>query len=263
MKKYILLMLLAFNLIFSCSDDNRSGNRSLEIPDQIPVYTPEIYNTFTHDANAFTQGLFCSDGFIYESTGKYGESSLRKVEIESGTVIQKIDLDSKYFGEGITLYGNKIIQLTWLSKRGFVYDKDSFELIGEFGYPTEGWGITYDGENLIMSDGTDILYFLDPENFSRVKQVNVTANGKAVTRLNELEYIDGKIYANVWQTYKIAVIQPDGEVISWIDLEGILLPRDCPREIDILNGIAYNDKDNKMYLTGKYWCKLFELKVAP
>jgi len=263
MKKYTLLMLLALNLTFSCSRSNGSGNQDLELSDQIPVYTPEIYNTFTHDADAFTQGLFYSNGFIYESTGKYGESSLRKVEIESGTVIKKKDLSPEYFGEGITLCNDKIIQLTWVSNKGFVYDKESFELIREFDYPTEGWGITYDGEHLIMSDGTDILYFLDPADFSRIRKVDVSANGKAVTRLNELEYINGKIYANVWQTDRIAIIQPDGQVIGWIDLKGILLPEDCPKGIDILNGIAYDAEENKMYVTGKYWCKIFELKVVP
>lgn len=263
MKKYILLMLLTLILTFSCSRGNESSSQDLELSDHIPVYTPEIYNAFTHDADAFTQGLFYSDRFIYESTGNYGKSSLRKVDIESGTVIKKIDLSSEYFGEGITLCNDKIIQLTWLSKKGFVYNKDTFELIGEFDYPTEGWGITYDGEHFIMSDGTDILYFLDPVDFSRVRQVYVTANGKAVTRLNELEYINGKIYANVWQTDRIAIIQPEGKVAGWIDLEGILLPNDCPREINILNGIAYDAEENKMYVTGKYWCKLFELKVVP
>jgi glutamine cyclotransferase len=263
MKKNTLIMLFVLNITFSFSGCNGSVDQASEPPDQIPVYTPEIYNAFTHDADAFTQGLFYSDGFIYESTGNYGESSLRKVEIESGKVIQKINLDSEYFGEGIALYDNKIIQLTWLSKKGFVYDKESFELIGEFDYPTEGWGVTYDGKHLIMSDGTDILYFLDPADFSRVKQVYVTANGKAVTRLNELEYINGKIYANIWRTDQIAIIQTDGEVIGWIDLKGILLPEDCPREIDALNGIAYNREKNKMYVTGKYWCRLFELKAVP
>jgi glutamine cyclotransferase len=263
MKKNTLLMLLAFILTFSCSDNNRSSKQASEIPDQIPVYKPEIYNAFTHDADAFTQGLFYSDGFIYESTGNYGESSLRKVELESGTVIKKIDLPPEYFGEGITLCNDKIIQLTWVSKKGFVYDKEGFELIREFDYPTEGWGITYDGKHLIMSDGTDKLYFLDPADFSRIKQVDVTANGKAVTRLNELEYVNGKIYANVWQTDRIAIIQPDGKVVGWIDLEGILLPEGCPKGIDVLNGIAYDAEENKMYVTGKYWCKIFELKVVP
>jgi len=263
MKKYYLLALLLLNIIFSCSDGNGSGNQSLEIPENIPVYKPEIYNIFIHNADAFTQGLFCSNRFLYESTGNYGESSLRKIEIESGSVINRYDLPSDYFGEGITLCNDKIIQLTWLSKKGFVYDKDRLALIGEFSYPTEGWGITYNGEHLIMSDGTDILYFLDPVDYSMVKQVGVKANGKAITRLNELEYINGKIYANVWQTDQIAIIKPDGEVIGWIDLEGILLPEDCPGEIDILNGIAYNAENNKMYVTGKYWCKLFELEVVP
>jgi glutamine cyclotransferase len=263
MKKYYLLVLLALNSIFSCSGGNGPVNQASKSTDQIQNYRPQIYHTFTHDADAFTQGLFYSDGFLYESTGNYGESSLRKVEIESGKVINKYDLPSDYFGEGIALCNDKIIQLTWLSKKGFVYDIDSLALIGEFNYPTEGWGITYNGKYLIMSDGTDILYFLDPVDFSRVNQIVVRANGKAITRLNELEYINGKIYANIWQTDQIAIIQPDGKVIGWIDLKGILPPEDCPREIDVLNGIAYNAEENMMYVTGKYWCKLFELEVVP
>jgi glutamine cyclotransferase len=186
------------------------------------------------------------------------------VEIESGSIIRETGLNSEYFIEGITLYDDKIIQLTWKSQIGFVYDKETFQLIEYFDYETEeGWGITYDGEYLIMSDGTDVLYYLDPDDFSTFKQVNVTADGEPVTELNELEYINGKIYANVFETDRIAIIQPDGEVIGWIDLEGILLPGECTQEIDVLNGIAYNDENNRMYVTGKYWCKLFELEVVP
>lgn len=263
MKKYLLLTLLIYSLFFSCVDNNGIEVQRSEQSDQIPVYEPEIYNIYLHDGDAFTQGLFYADEILYESTGLYGESSLRKVAIDTGEVLQKIDLDEKYFGEGITLYNNKIIQLTWLSNKGFVYDKESFQLLEEFHYSTEGWGITYDSQHLIMSDGTDILYYLDPENFSTVKYVNVTADGEAVSKLNELEYINGYIYANVYGSDQIAIIQQDGKVIGWIDLEGILLPGECEREIDVLNGIAYNAEENRIYMTGKYWCKLFELEVVP
>jgi glutaminyl-peptide cyclotransferase len=264
MKKYILLMFSACLLLFSCNGSDDSGDHGTDTTGQIPVYTPEIYNSYPHDAGAFTQGLIYADGFFYEGTGLYeGKSSLRKVAIETGEVLQKINLAPEYFGEGIALYDNKIIQLTWQNKKGFVYDKYTFQLLEEFSYDTEGWGITNDGKYLIMSDGTDVLYYLNPDDYSTVKQINVTANGEAVTRLNELEYINGRIYANIWQTDRIAIIQPDGKVIGWIDLGGILPSGDCTTEIDVLNGIAYNAANNRIYVTGKYWCKLFEIEVVP
>jgi len=265
MNKHVLLMVSVCLLFFSCNGSEDSNNQGTDnASDQIPVYTPEIYATHPHDAGAFTQGLVYSDGILYEGTGLYeGKSSLRRVAIETGDVAQKINLPSEYFGEGITLYNNKIIQLTWQNNRGFVYDKDTFELLDEFSYSTEGWGITFDGEYLIMSDGTDVLYYLNPDDYSTVKQVNVTANNEALTRLNELEYINGWIYANVWQTDRIAIIHPDGKVSGWIDLEGILSPGDCTTEIDVLNGIAYNPEKNSIYITGKNWCKLFEIEFVP
>jgi len=229
--------------------------------DKIPTYTPGIHNTLPHDPGAFTEGLFYSDGFLYESTGMNGQSTLRKVDIETGKTIQKIDLSSRYFGEGIAAYNDKIIMLTWQDKKGFVYDKKTFQLIKEFTYKTEGWGLTCDGKYLIMSDGTNVLYYLNPEDFSVVKRIKVRANGKPVRYLNELEYINGNIYANIWQTDRIAIIQPDGEVIGWLDLKGILSPADCTANIDVLNGIAYNASDKRIYVTGKYWCKLFELEL--
>jgi glutamine cyclotransferase len=265
MKKYILLMLFVCLLFLSCNGSDDSGDQGTDnTTDQIPVYTPENYSSHPHDAGAFTQGLIYADGVFYEGTGLYeGRSSLRKVEVQTGEVLQKINLAPEFFGEGIALYDNKIIQLTWQNKKGFVYDKDTFQLLDEFSYQTEGWGITYDGEYLIMSDGTDFLYYLNPDDYSVVKQINVTANGEAVTHLNELEYINGRIYANIWQTDRIAIIQPDGKVIGWIDLEGILSSGDCSTEIDVLNGIAYNATENRIYVTGKYWCKLFEIEVVP
>jgi glutaminyl-peptide cyclotransferase len=261
MRKYILLIFSVCSLFLSCNGDNDSGNQGTSGP--IPVYTPAPVRNFPHDSEAFTQGLFFADGIFYEGTGLYnGESSLRKVDMQTGSVIQKINLASEYFGEGITLYDNKIIQLTWKEGKGFVYDKDTFQLLDEFSYTTEGWGITCDGQYLIMSDGTDALYYLNPDDYSVVKQVNVSANGAAVTELNELEYINGNIYANIWQTDRIAIIQPGGNVIGWIDLQGILSSADCPQK-NVLNGIAYNPADNRIYVTGKYWCKLFELEFVP
>lgn len=257
--KNILLILLTGSLLFSCGAINLGSVHS----DQIPVYKPKINNVFTHDPNAYTQGLFYSDGFLYESTGLKGKSTLRKVDTATGEVIQRIDLDADYFGEGITLCNGKIILLTWQNNKGFVYDKNNFRLLEEFSYPTEGWGITFDGKHLIMSDGTDSLFYLNPKDYRVVKEIKVSAAGKAVSNLNELEYINGKIYANVWKTEQIAIIQPDGKVDGWIDLLGILSENDCSGKIAELNGIAYNATEDSIYVTGKYWCKLLEVKNRP
>jgi glutamine cyclotransferase len=153
--------------------------------------------------------------------------------------------------------------LTWQNHKGFVYEKNTFRLMKEFSYRMEGWGITFDGEYLIMSDGTDVLYFLNPEDYSVFKKVNVSADGKALNNLNELEYINGKIYANIWKTERIAIIEPDGMVVGWIDLEGVISPKDCSGEIAEMNGIAYNAVEDRLYVTGKYWCKLFEIEIEP
>ena len=258
MCKYIILTIFICGLFFSCN--NNSGDGQM---DEIPVYSPKVYNTYPHDPNAFTEGLFYADGSLYESTGLKGQSTLRKVDIQSGSIVHQIDLAPEYFGEGIASYDDEIVQLTWQSNKGFVYDKGDFHLIQEFTYPTEGWGLTFDGENLIMSNGTDVLHYLNPTDFTEIKRISVTANGQPVTELNELEYINGLIYANVWQTDRIAIIQPDGKVIGWIDLEDLLSSEDCPGNIDVLNGIAYDPSNNRMYVTGKYWCELFEIELVP
>jgi glutamine cyclotransferase len=262
-KKHIILILLISSLFFSCSSNFGFRKYRSEKPDRIPVYKPKIHNVFPHDPNAFTQGLFYSDGFLYESTGMKGKSSLRRVDIKTGKVLHKINLAADYFGEGITLWKNKIILLTWQNHKGFVYDKNTFQIIDEFSYPTEGWGITFDGKYLIMSDGTDSLYYLSPDDYSLVKKVKVSADEKAVNNLNELEYINGKIYANVWKTERIAIIEPDGMVVGWIDLQEVLQKMDCPGEIDMLNGIAYDADEDMIYVTGKYWCKLFQIEKRP
>ena len=261
MKNNILFLLL---LVIFCYCKNNNDAIDKDTQDtKIPTYRPEIYNQYPHDQAAFTQGLLYTDGFLYESTGKLNSSTLRKIDLESGSIINEYKLAANYFAEGITLYGNKIIQLTWRSKIGFVYDKDSFELIEEFHYPTEGWGITYDGRYLIMSDGSEILYYHDPESFQQIKQITVKENNIPVRRLNELEYIKGNIYANIWGSDRIAIINPQGSVIGWIDLEGILLASECSESIDVLNGIAYDIENNKMYITGKNWCRLFEIELVP
>jgi len=226
--------------------------------------TYKIINIFPHDREAFTQGLAFENGVLYEGTGRYGYSALRKIELETGNVLQTRKLPDEFFGEGITVYGDNIIQLTFLSKIGFVYKKDTFELLREFNYPTAGWGITNDGKHLIMSDGTLKLYFLDIETFEQVRQIEVYDRGVSVWGLNELEYVEGQIYANVWPTERIARIAPEtGRVLGWIDMKGLLTQQDYSRPVDVLNGIAYDKKNDRLFVTGKFWPELFEIKLIP
>lgn len=228
----------------------------------IPVYTYDIINSYPHDQNAFTQGLVYQNGYIYESTGRHGSSSLRKVDLQSGEVIQISSLPNRFFGEGITIFHDKIIQLTWKSRVGFAYDKESFNFLHGFSYVTEGWGITDDNNHLIMSDGSPRLYFLDPDNFKIINIVRVFDNNGPVSNLNELEYISGEVFANVWQTNRIARINPKtGQVTGWIDLEGLLSKDDHTQPVDVLNGIAYDKKNDRLFVTGKLWPKLFEIKL--
>jgi len=232
--------------------------------DAIPNYSYTVVNVYPHDRNAFTQGLVFENGFLYEGTGLFGQSSLRKVELETGTILQIRELPAPYFGEGITIYGNRIIQLTWLSRVGFVYDKNSFELLQEFNYPTQGWGITHDGKQLIMSDGTSKLHFLDPFTFEEIGWIEIYDKNGPVIWLNELEYIHGEIYANVWQSNRIARISPlTGQVIGWIDLTGVLNPENLLYPVDVLNGIAYNPINGRLLVTGKLWPKIFEIELIP
>ena len=189
---------------------------------------------------------------------------MRRVELASGNVLQMHKLPDQLFGEGITVFGEKIIQLTWQSGVGFVYDKNSFELLEEFHYPTEGWGITHDGERLIMSDGTSMIRFLDPATFEEIGRIEVRDEHGPVTRLNELEYVQGEIYANVWKTARIARIAPDtGEVIGWIEMVGLLSPEDRAEPVDVLNGIAYDAENDRLFVTGKLWPRLFEIELVP
>lgn len=229
-----------------------------------PIYGYHIVNTYPHDPSAFTQGLVFEDGVLYEGTGLRGRSTLRRVALETGIVLQRGRLADRFFGEGITIYGDWIVQLTWQSNTGFVYDKDSFERLREFHYPTEGWGLTHDGEHLIMSDGTATLHFLDPESLQEIARIEVVDDKGPVTRLNELEYIRGEIYANVWQTERIARIDPQtGRVVGWIDLTGLVRALDTTQRIDVLNGIAYDAQGDRLFVTGKLWPKLFEVELVP
>jgi glutamine cyclotransferase len=228
-----------------------------------PVVGYKIVNTYPHDPRAFTQGLVFADDLLYEGTGLRGQSSLRKVDLKTGNILQIRQLSAQFFGEGITSYGNRIIQLTWRARVGFVYDKQTFQLLDTFNYPTEGWGITHDGRSFIMSDGTSTLYLLDPQTFQEVGRLEVHTRDGPVSRLNELEYVQGEIYANVWKTDRIARISPQtGEVVGWIDLEGLLRQEDRNRRIDVLNGIAYDVKNDRLFVTGKLWPKLFEIELV-
>jgi len=229
-----------------------------------PIYGYKIVNTFPHDRTAFCQGLLFADGVLYEATGQYGRSTLRKVELKSGKVLQLFRMNSRLFGEGITLHGDDLIQLTWRSQIGYVYDKRTFEPKASFRYAGEGWGIASDGQQLIVSDGSDTLRFLDPKTYQVVQRVTVRSQGRPVARLNELEYIGGVLYANVWGTDYIALIAPaSGEVIGWIDLRGLLGPLERLHPDAVLNGIAYDAKDKRLLVTGKFWPKLFEIKLVP
>jgi glutamine cyclotransferase len=235
----------------------------------VPTYSYRVVNTYDHDPGAFTQGLVFEAGFLYEGTGFWEQSSLRKVELETGDVLQFRELPdvcspNECFGEGITIYDQRIIQLTWVSRVGFVYDKATFRLTDDFTYPTEGWGITHDGVHLIMSDGTSTLHFWDPQTFEELYQVQVYDGQVPVTRLNELEYIQGEVYANVWQTDFIAIVHPQtGQVTGWIDLTGLLNPAGHTQPVDVLNGIAYDAEGDRLFVTGKWWPKLFEIELIP
>jgi len=222
----------------------------------------EVVDSYPHDPDAFLQGLLWYENGFYEGTGLNGKSSLRHVEFPSGKVLKKIDLPQEYFGEGVALVNDHLIQLTWQSHKGFVYERESFKKIREFSYPTEGWGLTYDGKNLILSDGSSSLFFLDPETFQTVRKIDVTMNGAPLRELNELEYIDGEIWSNVWQTDKIVRINPTtGLVTSYLDMTGILTRQYRTGNENVLNGIAYDAARKRIFISGKQWPRIFEIKL--
>jgi len=228
---------------------------------QIPIFSASVVRTYPHDPHAFTQGLEYYSGYLYESTGIAGQSTLRKVALETGEVIQKVSLPPQYFGEGLTIFHGKIYQLTWLSKKGFVYDLRSFRQVGEFPYDTEGWGLTHDDKSLIVSDGTNKIRYLDPVSFAVTRTVEVYAAGEAVVNVNELEYINGEIFANIWHSPRIARIDAhSGLVLAWIDLTRIAAKEQHGDE-GVLNGIAYDKAGDRLFVTGKNWEKVFEIKV--
>ena len=240
-----------------------NNNKPQATPQVTPRYTYAIINTYPHDPNAFTEGLVYSDGFLYESTGLNSASSLRRVDLTTGSVQQEVTLPNQYFGEGITIVNNTVIQLTWQSNIGFIYNKTSFAVIGNFTYPTEGWGLTFNGTHLIMSDGTNNIYFLDPTTFERTGQIQVHDGNKTVVNINELEYVNGDIFANIWQTSTIAIINPQtGQVKGWIDLTGLSSENNSNSEA-VLNGIAYDQKNDRLFVTGKDWANLYEIRIMP
>ena len=230
-----------------------------------PVQSYKVIATFPHDTTSFTQGLvFAADGQLYESTGLEGESTLRRVDINTGQTLQRIDVPAQYFAEGLAMVGDDLLQLTWRHKIGFVYDRHTFKQKRTFSYKTEGWGIAYDGTaNLVMSDGSDTLTFLDPKSLAFAKTLRVMDAGRPVGNLNELEWIEGEIWANVWMTDRIARISPNtGEVNAWIDLATLfpLVERRPPA--DVLNGIAYDKATRRIYITGKKWPRLYQITVS-
>jgi glutamine cyclotransferase len=233
------------------------------VPFRVTNYTYEIIKAYPHDPAAFTQGLVYHQGDLYESTGLNGQSSLRRVELQTGKVLKRIDVPSEYFAEGLALFNNKLYQLTWITNRGFVYDMNEFKPLGTFSYTDEGWGLTHDGHSLIMSDGSNRIRYLDPETFQVQRTITVLDNGTAVRQLNELEYIKGEIFANIWQTDRIARIDPQtGRVTGWLNLAGLLSPEDRTQSVDVLNGIAYDEAGDRLFVTGKLWPKLFEIRLV-
>lgn len=237
---------------------------SAPVAPAIPAYGYEVVRSYPHDVNAFTQGLFYRDGFLYESTGLLGRSTIRKVRFETGEVLLKSRFPADVFGEGITYWDDRLVALTWRSQVGFVFDLKTFTVAQRFAYAGEGWGLARNDKQLIMSDGTAELRWLDPQTFKEVRRLRVTANGKPVDQLNELEWVDGEIFANVWQTDRIARIDPQtGHVVGWIDLAGILpQPFRIQGVTDVLNGIAYDAPTKRLFVTGKLWPRLFEIRVV-
>ena len=229
-----------------------------------PVYTYEIINTYPHDPAAFTQGLVITDEGLYEGTGRWGESTIREVVLETGAVVRTHALDPQYFGEGIAILNDRIYQLTWQEQTGFIYDRATFEELQTFTYPHEGWGITHDGARLIVSDGTATIRFWDPATLQETERITVRDNLGPVNRLNELEFVDGELWANIWLTDLIARIDPaTGDVLGYIDLTGLLDTSTLTQPADVLNGIAHDAATGRLFVTGKLWPALYEIRIIP
>jgi glutamine cyclotransferase len=254
----LLLALLFFLVAFPDPKAPCAGSRI-----RPAVYGVQVIQTFPHDPEAFTQGLIFHEGYLYESTGLHGKSSLRKIHLETGQAVKTIPLPERYFGEGLTRWKDTLVQLTWQSRVGFIYDLPTLRLMKTRPYPFEGWGLTEDGHSLIASDGTAQLYFLDPVLLKERKRIVVRDQGLPVARLNELEFINGEVFANIFLTDRIARIAPDtGEVTGWIDLTGLLPSPDRRPNTDVLNGIAYDRQRDRLFVTGKNWPKLFHIRLV-
>jgi glutaminyl-peptide cyclotransferase len=238
---------------------------TLAAAEETPIYDYEVVHIYPHDPHAFTEGLFYLNGFLYESTGLKGQSSIRKVRLETGKVVQQIEVAPEYFGEGIVNWQRHLISLTWKTQVGFVYDLPTLKVQRRFQYPGEGWALTQDGKRLIMSDGSAQLRFLDPLTLAQTGRLSVTFRGQPLEALNELEWVKGEIYANVWQTNMIVRIDPtSGAVVGVVDLTGLLWPSDViSGQTDVLNGIAYDAAHDRLFVTGKNWPKLFEIRLRP
>jgi glutamine cyclotransferase len=266
-KELVLILMLimipivvTFSSLPSFAEENVGNLQSRSVP----VYGYEIINIYPHDNTTFTEGLVYDGKTLYESTGLYGKSTLRQVDLKTGRILKLHRLPEEFFGEGLTLWKDQMIQLTWKSRIGFVYNKESFNQTRSFSYPKDGWGLTSDGQRLIMSDGSDTLYFLNPDTFEEIGSIRVKDNSIPVDKLNELEFIKGNVYANVWYTSRIAIISSEtGEVTGYIDLQGLVDRERGLGDVDVLNGIAYEADKDLLLVTGKLWPELFEIKIQP
>jgi len=279
--RYRFLLLLSFSFLFTAAlqisgQGFRFSNgidwescprpalaQSDSATEQVPKYTVKIIRTFPHDSEAFTQGLIFSRGFLFESTGLNGRSSIRKVELETGKTVKRFDLPVQYFGEGLTERDGTLIQLTWRSGKGFIYNRETFSIERVFDYSGEGWGLTHDGKSLIMSNGSDKLIYLNPRTFQREREMPVVSGDKPVMNLNELEYIKDEIYANIWQQDYVARISPiTGKVTGWIDMSALRKELPDDQTAEVLNGIAYDPEGDRIFVTGKLWPKVFQVEVV-
>jgi glutamine cyclotransferase len=265
--RLVLLLLVGSSLAVACGASSpappEARAASAVAEPAVAQYGYEIVRSHPHDPAAFTQGLTIADGQLYEGTGLYGQSSLRRVDLTTGAALQQIALDGRYFGEGVAVVGDRIVQLTYQTGVGFVYDRTTFSKQKEFTYSGEGWGLTYDGQRLIMSDGSDTLRFWNPDTLAEVGRLRVRDGDRAIDRINELEYVDGAIYANIWQEERIARIDPKtGVVNAWIDMSNLLTATERSRGVDVLNGIAHDPKTGHFLITGKLWPWVFEVRFV-
>jgi glutamine cyclotransferase len=264
MRNKMTSALMAITLLSLVFTQSHAGQPHPARPAAPPEYTFKVIHVFPHDSAAFTQGLVYHDGFLFEGTGLEGRSSLRKVRLETGEVLQKIDLAPEYFGEGIAILNNHVVQLTWQSEKGFVYDLGTFRRLREFSYPGEGWGLATNGRDFYMSDGTAEIRVLDGATLHEKRRLKVHDGATPVTQLNELEFVEGELFANIWQTDRIARISPiTGKVVGWIDLAGLLSPVFKMDPGAVLNGIAYDPERKRLFVTGKLWPNLFEIQLVP